>query len=142
MELKKILTISGKNGLFQVVVQGKDHIIVESINDKSRFPVFPSHKVSSLEEISIFTENEDVPLKDVLEKIFVFENGGKSIDSKSENNVLKQYMEKILPDYDKNRVYVSDMKKLFSWYNTLLDHGLLIFEKEEEIKEETPTVEE
>lgn len=142
MELKKILTISGKNGLFQVVVQGKDHIIVESINDKSRFPVFPSHKVSSLEEISIFTETEDVPLKDVLEKIFVFENGGKSIDSKSENNVLKQYMEKILPDYDKSRVYVSDMKKLFSWYNTLLDHDLLSFEKEGEIKEESPTVEE
>jgi len=130
MELKKILTISGKNGLFQIVVQGKDRIIVGSLNDKSRFPVFPSHKVSSLEEISIFTETEEIPLKEVLEKIFITENGNKCIDPKSENNALKVYMEKILPNYDKNRVYVSDMKKLFTWYNTLLENQMLTFEEE------------
>lgn len=139
MELKKILTISGKNGLFQIIVQGKDRIIVESLNDKSRLPVFPSHKVSSLEEISIFTETEEIPLKEVFKKIFIIENGNKCIDPKSENNALKLYMEKILPNYDKNRVYVSDMKKLFTWYNTLLENQMLTIE--EEVNKETQSSE-
>ncbi|MBP7101857.1 MAG: DUF5606 domain-containing protein [Bacteroidales bacterium] len=139
MELKKILTISGKNGLFQIVVQGKDRIIVESLNDKSRFPVFPSHKVSSLEEICIFTETEEIPLKEVLKNIFIIENGNKCIDPKSENNALKLYMEKILPSYDKNRVYVSDMKKLFTWYNTLHENHMLSFE--EEVNKESQSAE-
>ena len=142
MDLKKVLTISGKPGLFQLIAQSKERIIVESLIDKSRIPVYPTNKVSSLEDISIFTNSEEVPLKDVLRKIFTIENGGKAIDPKSDNATLKKYMSSILPDYDQSKVYVSDMKKLFSWYNTLLDHGLLIFEKEEEIKEETPTVEE
>lgn len=141
MDLKKILTISGKNGLFLLIVQGKDHIIVESLSDKSRIPVFSSHKISSLEDICIFTKTEDMPLKDVLKKIYDMENGGKTIDHKSDTTALKTYMEKVLPDYDKNKVYVSDMKKLFSWYNSLLDNNLLSFEEEKtEQKEETETL--
>lgn len=134
MDLKKILTISGKPGLFQLIAQSKDRIIVESLIDKSRIPVFPTNKVSSLEDISIFTTSEEVPLKDVLRKIFTIENRGKAIDPKSDNTTLKKYMEKILPDYDQSKVYVSDMKKLFSWYNSLLENNLLSFpevEKEE-----------
>ena len=138
MDLKKILTISGKSGLFQIVVQGKDRLIVESLLDKSRIPIFTSHKISTLEDICIFTQSEEKPLKEVLKKIFEMENGNPCLDSKSDNNSLKAYMEKILPDYDKEKVYVSDMKKLFSWYNSLLENNLLSFE--EESTEEAATV--
>lgn len=137
MDLKKILTISGKPGLFQLMAQSKERIIVESLIDKSRLPVFPNNKVSSLEDISIFTTSEEVPLKDVLKKIYTVENGGKAIDPKSDNSTLKKYMEKILPDYDQNKVYVSDMKKLFSWYNSLLENNLLSFPEKEKEEEKT-----
>ncbi|HPX59640.1 MAG TPA: DUF5606 domain-containing protein [Bacteroidales bacterium] len=138
MDLKKILIVSGKSGLFYIVNQGKDRIIVESIQDKSRHPIFPSNKVISLEDISIFTNAEEVPLKKVFLKIFELENGQKCIDNKSDSNALKTYMEKVLPEYDRERVYVSDMKKLFSWYNLLIEHNMLNFDdikKEEEEKE-------
>ena len=137
MDLKKILTISGKPGLFQLIAQSKERIIVESLIDKSRIPVYPTNKVSSLEDISIFTNSEEVPLKDVLRKIFTIENGGKAIDPKSDNAALKKYMSSILPDYDQTKVYVSDMKKLFSWYNSLIENNLLSFPEEE--KEEAKT---
>jgi hypothetical protein len=141
MDLTKILSISGKSGLFLVVAQTKTGAIVEAFSDKRRFPVFASEKMSSLEEISIFTTDEDIPLKDVFKKIFEKENGGAVQIDKDNNAVLKAYMEEILPEFDKERVYVSDMKKLFTWYNLLQEKEMLDFTEETENtdQEETPS---
>lgn len=136
MDLSKIMSVSGKSGLFLSIGQTKNGLIVESLIDKKRFPVYVSDKVSTLEDISVFTSDKDLPLKDVLKKIFDKENGGQCIDAKADDAKLKAYFTEILPDYDKERVYVSDMRKLFSWYNLLQSLDMLKFEEEK--KEEVP----
>ncbi|MFA4852200.1 MAG: DUF5606 domain-containing protein, partial [Bacteroidales bacterium] len=125
MDLKDIMSISGKGGLFRSIAQTKNGLIVESLVDKKRFPVYASDKVSSLEDVSIFTKDKDIPLKDVMDLIFKKESGGHCIDPKSDDAKLKKYFEEILPDYDKERVYMSDIRKLFLWYNLLQSLGLL-----------------
>ncbi len=127
MDLSKILSISGKPGLFKVISQTKSGALVESFIDKKRMPVFTTDKMSLLSEISIFTNTEDIPLKEVFKTIYLKENGGKCIDPKSNNDNLKKYMEEILPNYDKERVYISDMKKMFNWYNMLIEENYLDF---------------
>jgi hypothetical protein len=132
MDLKEILAISGYSGLFKFVSQGRNGIVVEAFADKKRTFVPATTKVSSLEDIAIFTNDKEVPLKDVFKIMFDKENGAKAIDAKASSpEELKQYMEKILPDYDREKVYVSDIKKLITWYNILHDHELLKFEEEE-----------
>ncbi len=133
--LKGILAISGHSGLFKMISSTKTAIIVESIADKKRMPAYSTSKINALEDIAIFTEQGDMPLKEVFEKIKEKENGGKAINHKASSNELKAYMSEVLPDYDENRVYVSDMKKIFQWYNLLQEQGLLE-ETEEETKEE------
>ena len=130
MKLNEILTIVGKSGLHQLVSRSKSGIIVESLIDHKRYPIFGNDRVSTLEEITMFGITEDLPLKSILKNIFDLENGGKAINPKSSNDDLKKYMLKVFPDYDKDRVYVSDMKKLFSWYNQLLEHNILNFDEE------------
>jgi hypothetical protein len=145
MDLKDILSISGKSGLFKNVAQIKNGAIVESLIDKKRFPVYMSDKVSSLEDISIFTSDKDVLLKDVMDIIYKKESGGPCIEPKSDDAKLKKYFEEILPNYDRERVYASDIRKLFTWYNALHAAGLLKLEeaKTEEVRaEETPVKEE
>jgi len=132
MKLKEILSISGRGGLFKFVSQGRNGIIVESFEDGKRMAVPSSAKVSTLEDIAIFTKTEEVPLADVLKKIFEKENGKQTIDFKSSPDELKAFMETILPDYDHERVYVSDMKKLVMWYNILISHDLLKPDEEQE----------
>jgi len=133
MDLKKILSVSGKSGLFEVVGQLKNGAIVESLIDKKRFPLFASEKMSSLEDISVFCENEDMPLLEVLKKIFEKENAGQtSVKTNAHNDDLKKYFESVLPEYDKERVYVSDIKKILNWYNLLLENELLVFEDEKQ----------
>lgn len=134
MDLSKILSISGKPGLYLLVSQTKTGALVESLLDGKRQPAFSNERISSLEDISIFTLEEDIPLKKVFKLIYSKENGGECISHKSDNNKIVQYMEEILPDFDRDRVYVSDMKKLFSWYNILNAKGLITIE---EVKEET-----
>jgi Ribonuclease G/E len=141
MKLSEILSISGKSGLFILVSRSKTGVIVESIADKKRFPAFATDRISSLEEISMFTYKKDVPLKDVFKSIYEKENGGPAIDSKSDVKLIKQYMEEILPEFDRDRVYVSDMKKLFSWYNLLIQNDMLDLTEDEETAE-TPVSEE
>jgi len=137
MDLSKILAITGKPGLYLVISQTKSGALVESIIDKKRIPVFATEKLSSLNDISIFTTDEDLPLKAVLKAIYEKENGEKCIDHKSDNNALKKYMEEVVPNFDKDRVYVSDIKKLFSWYNLLQQENLLDFSEETENNEKT-----
>ena len=138
MNLKEILAVPGKKGVYKMVSHGKKAIIAESLLDGSRMPVFTSNRTTPLEDIRIFTENEDMPLKDVFKRIFEAENGGKSIDVyASKPSEIEEYMAKVLPEYDKDRVHISDMKKLFFWYNQLIEHNILSFEEEvtEEAKE-------
>ena len=131
MVLKDILAISGEPGLFKFVAQGKNAIIVENLETGKRSSAFSSAKVSSLEDISVFTENEDLPLGKVFDKIFEKESGGPAIDSKTEAEKLKKYFEEIIPDYSKEKVYVSDIKKIILWYNLLHKKEMLIKEEPE-----------
>ena len=123
--MKEILAISGKPGLYRMVSQAKQSVIVESIVDGKRVPAFSFNKVISLEDIAIYTETEDIPLTVVLKSIREKEDGGQTISPKSSGAELKSYFEEILPDYDKDRVYVSDIKKVLNWYNLLQDKSLL-----------------
>jgi hypothetical protein len=144
MVLKDILAISGEPGLFKFIAQGKNAIIVEHLETGKRSSAFSSAKVSSLEDISVFTENEDLPLGKVFDKIFEKEAGGTAIDSKSDPEKLKKYFEELIPDYSKEKVYVSDIKKIILWYNLLHKKGMLIkedLEKPEEPEKKEPSSE-
>jgi len=135
MNLERILAISGKPGLYSLIAQSKGGVIVESITDKKRFPVSQANNVSSLKDIAIYTYGEEVPLADVFKKIYEKEDGGAAIDHKASANELRSYMEEVLPDYDQERVYNSDLKKLFSWYNLLLKEDMISLEEENEEEE-------
>jgi hypothetical protein len=136
MDLTEILAISGKPGLYKMISHTKNGMLVESFNDQKRFPVFAHEKISSLEEISIFSETEDMPLKEVFKKIFDLLEGGKALSHKSSADELKDFFDDAVPDYDKERVYVSDIKKVIQWYNILHELELLEFSEEEEQEEE------
>lgn len=135
MILKDILSISGEPGLFRFIAQGKNAIIIEHLETKKRSSAYGSAKVSSLEDIAIFTEKEDLPLGKVFDLIFEKENGGSTIDSKADAGKLKSWFEEILPEYSKDKVYVSDIKKVAQWYNILHNLDLLVKEAKEETTE-------
>jgi len=133
--LKEILSITGKPGLFKLVSQGKNMLIVESLADGKRIPAYARDKAVSLGDIAMFTETEEVPLAEVFEKIKAKENGAAvSIDSKANNDVLRNYMAEILPDFDRDRVYPSDIRKMIQWYNLLVSKDITDFVSEEEIE--------
>jgi hypothetical protein len=145
-EFKEILAISGYSGLFKYISQGRNGIIVEGIEDKKRMNAYAHYKVSSLDDIAIFTDSEEVPLKKVFKIINDTLNGGQALDPKSDKSDLIDFFKKIVPNYNKEKVYVSDIKKVISWYNILQRNGMNNFEdepieeapKEENKKEETP----
>jgi hypothetical protein len=134
--LKGILAISGQSGLFKVLSEGKNSVIVESLLTGKRSTVYTDAKMSALEDIAIYTSQEDLPLRKVFKKIADKENGGKAIDAKNSPEELKKYFAEVLPDYDKEKVYFSDIKKVISWYNLLQDKGMLDLEDEQEEKKE------
>lgn len=133
MNLKGILAIAEKPGLYKLVSQGKNNIIVEGLEDKKRMPVYGAHQISALEEISIYTYDEDFPLKDVFENIYKLTEKKEAITHKSSKNELIDFFAKVLPNYDEDRVYISDIKKVIQWYNVLFRNGM--FEIEEEVPE-------
>jgi hypothetical protein len=133
--LKEILSISGKPGLFKLVSSSNSSLIVESLIDGKRFPTYASAQVIALDDIAIYTEDEDRPLRDIFKTIAEKTNGEKAISHKESANAIKAFMLEVIPDYDQSRVYVSDMKKLFQWYNLLHDKGMLKFDEEEKIDE-------
>ena len=136
MNLKGIIAISGMAGLYKVAGQMKNGIIVESIQDGKKFPAYASHKVSALDDISIYGVSEDIPLGDVFAMIYKIEDGKESISHKSSAEELKAKLSEAFPEYDEDRVYSSDIKKLFQWYNLLVSKGeLKIEESKEEIAE-------
>jgi hypothetical protein len=135
MDLAGILSVSGYGGLFKLIKQSKSGFIVESLVDKKRMQAFATSKISTLEEIAIYTETSEVHLKDVLRSIYKIEEGKQvNLNHKSPSEDFKTYFSKILPNYDKERVYVSDMKKVLLWYNLLVEQGLV--DLEEDKKEE------
>ncbi len=144
MNLKEIIAVSGYSGLFKLIAKGKTNIIVESLVDGKRMPVFANDKANALADIAVFTTNEDMPLAEVFKKIFIFQDKKEiTIDFKKNQKEMVELFEQILPEYDKERVYPSDIKKIFSWYNLLLKHNLIDLEEEnkEEVKKKDQTVE-
>jgi hypothetical protein len=136
MNLKDILSISGYSGLYKYISQGRQGIIVESFEDKKRTCIYTTHKVTTLEDIAIYTSDKEVPLADIFKKIFEKENGGEAINHKASDEELKKYLAEILPDYDRERVYVSDIRKVVTWYNILHKNDLMKFDDEEEKEKE------
>ena len=135
MDLTTILTVAGKPGLFKVHSQTKSGLIAESLVDGKKVPVFANDRVSSLADISIFTTGEDMPLIEVLKTLFQKLNGEKAIDPKSDKYALFAFMDEHLPEWDEERVYPSDLKKLLTWYNILIDHKLIDLKEEDESEE-------
>ncbi len=121
MKIEKIIAITGKPGLYEIKSQTKGGVIVESLLDNKRFPVNSIHNISALSDIAIYTHEEEIPLKNVLFNIFKKENGAKSIDHRSKKEELLSYFSEVLPNYDDERVYPSNIKKVLQWYNALVD---------------------
>ena len=119
MELKDIISISGKSGLYSIIGKSKNNVIVESLSEKKRFPIFNTNKISALSDISIYTYDEELLLSDIYRKIYEQNNGDKTISHKESPDKLKEKFEELVPNYDKEQVYNSDIKKLFQWYNIL-----------------------
>lgn len=134
--LQTILSVSGKPGLYRLLSQGKNTLIVESLQTKQRLPILPKDKVVSLGDISMFTIEEDVPLSEVLTRVQEHQAGVPLADELlKDGDALRETFGEILPSYDRDRVYTSDIKKLFSWYNILLAAGITSYSDEEEATE-------
>ncbi|MDG1039535.1 MAG: DUF5606 domain-containing protein [Polaribacter sp.] len=123
MEFNKIIAITGKPGLFNVVSQTKTGIIVEALSDKKRTAILSTQNVSLLENIAIFTYDEEVPLLTVFKSIFEKEDGKETISHKENGAKLTSFFSEILPDFDQERVYTSNIKKIVQWYNLLIASG-------------------
>lgn len=128
MELKDILAISGMPGLYKYVARSQRGVIVESLADGKRLNAAMASKMSALTEISMFTEEEDISLAEVLTNIYNYTEGKPAISHKASGDEIKAYMAEVLPTYDRERVHLSDMKKLFQWYNILVEAGMTKFE--------------
>lgn len=135
---ERILTVSGKPGLYYLVSQGRNMFIVETVDAaKKRMPVYNHDKVVMLDDIAIYTDTEEVPLRDVMAKIYEKEGGLLPFDMKMATpEEIVEYFESVMPDYDKERVYLTHIKKLFSWYNLLVEYGVVDFKSDEETVEE------
>lgn len=131
MIVEGIISVAGKPGLYKVVGQTKNGVIVEGLADNKRLAMNSSSKMSALQDIAIYTYTEEIPLVDVLDMIRLKEAGKPTIGHKSSSNVLLSYFREILKDFDEDRVYPSDIKKVISWYNTLQKAGLAIETVEE-----------
>ena len=142
--LKKILSVSGKPGLYKLVSQGKSMLIVEALTDGRRLPVYAREKIISLGDIAIYTDGDEVPLYEVLNSVKTKEEGKavSSIDAaRATPDELRAYMAEVLPNFDRDRVYPTDIKRLLSWYNLLIGAGITDFDPQEAAEEadvETP----
>ena len=142
--LKKILSVSGKPGLYKLVSQGKSMLIVEALTDGRRLPVYAREKIISLGDIAIYTDGDEVPLYEVLNSVKAKEEGkaASSIDAvRATPDELRAYMAEVLPNFDRDRVYPTDIKRLLSWYNLLISAGITDFDPQEAAEEadvETP----
>lgn len=137
--LKKILSVSGKPGLYKLVSQGKSMLIVEALTDGRRMPVYAREKIISLGDIAIYTDGDELPLYEVLNSVKAKEEGKavSSIDAaRATPDELRAYMAEVLPNFDRERVYPTDIKRLLSWYNLLIGAGITDFDPQESAEEE------
>ena len=125
MNLAGIIAISGKPGLYKVVKQGKNNLFVQSLDSDKITPAYSSDKISALEDISVYTYEEDVPLIELIEKIAAKANYQLTLSHKEDKKKLESFFEEIVPNYDKERVYFSDIKKIIQWYNQLQTVGIV-----------------
>lgn len=130
MALSGIISVSGISGLHKVLSQTKNGLIVESLVDGKRRPIYSTQKVSTLEDISVYTTEDDVPLADVFKLIYDKEGGKKAPDHKSKIEDLRKYLTSVLKNIDHDKVYNSDVAKMFQWYNSLIEKKMLKFEEE------------
>ncbi len=139
---ERIMTISGKSGLYRLLSSGRNMFVVEAVDaTRKRMPVYNSDKVVMLDDIAIYTDTDEIPLRKVFMLIYEKENGVLPFDIKMATpEELVEYFESILPDYDRERVYLTHIKKLYSWYNILVAGGVTDF-TEEEAEAETETAE-
>ena len=131
MELDKVLSISGKPGLYELKAQTRGGFVAESMLAGKKISVNIRHNVSLLSEIAVYTYTEEVPLRDIFQKIYEKENGGEALSHKESKEKLEAYFAEVLPEYDVDRVYISDIKKILQWYNLLVSKGVTSFEKPE-----------
>lgn len=139
MEFSKIIAVSGKPGLYSAISQTKTGFIVESLIDKKRFPIASTNNVSLLENIAIYTYEEEIPLLVVFKSIYEKQEGKEAISHKESGKKLAAFFAEVLPDYDEERVYTSNIKKVIQWYNILVSAGL-DFSKIEAAQENTEEV--
>ncbi|MEE9364678.1 MAG: DUF5606 domain-containing protein [Cellulophaga sp.] len=143
MSLDKILSIGGKPGLYQMLTQTRAGFVAQSLLDGKKITVSFSNNVSILSEIAVYTLEEELPLHEVFSKIKDKENGEKTaIGHKESKDKLEEYFFEVLPNYDEDRVYASDIKKIIQWYNILQEKGIMDFSKPKEEEKETTTIEE
>ena len=128
MDLKEYISIAGMPGLYKLISQGKSVLIVENLETGQRMPSHSANRISSLEEIALFTKGEDKPLKDIFLDIYKKEEGKPTLDpKKAGSDELRDYFATIVPEYDRLKVYVSDIKKVLTWYNILVSSGKVEF---------------
>jgi hypothetical protein len=125
MDISGIISISGKPGLYKVLARSKGGLLIESLLDGKKMPAHATNKISALEDISMYTYEEEIPLKEIFKLVFEKQGGKETVSPKSSNKELEEYFTTILPDYDKERVYASDIKKMLTWYKVLLKNGNL-----------------
>ena len=138
MEFNKVIAVTGKPGLFEIISQTKGGLIAESLTDKKRTPINAMHNVSVLNDIAIYTYEEEVPLRDVLKTIGAKENNKEALSHKESNDKLLSFFREVLPDFDEERVYTSNIKKVVQWYNILANASFdfsSIEDESEEIEE-------
>ena len=125
MNLEGIINVAGKPGLYKVVSQGNNTVIAESLADGKRTPLFSHNQSNMLEEIGIYTYDDTKPISEIVDAIAIKENEGQALSHKSSTNQLTDYFREILADYDEERVYISDIKKVIQWYNAMQKYGLI-----------------
>jgi len=136
MSLEKIVSITGKPGLYKIISQTRSGFLAQSLLDDKKINISARHNVSLLSEIAIYTLTEEVPLREVFSKISQKENGKETISHKSTNDELEEFFFNILPDYDEDRVYPGDIKKVVQWYNLLTKNRITDFSKKPSQEEE------
>ena len=125
MNLEGIINVAGKPGLYKVVSQGNNTVIAESLADGKKTPLFSHNQSNMLEEIGIYTYDDTKPISEIFDAIAIKENEGQALSHKSSTNQLTDYFREILADYDEERVYISDIKKVIQWYNAMQKYGLI-----------------
>ena len=137
MELKDFISVAGKSGLHTIVGKSKNNVIVESLKDKKRFPIFNTNKISALSDISIYTYDEEILLSEVFDRIQKKYQKDAAISHLEKGDELRKVFEELIPNYDQEQVYNSDIKKGFQWYNILHETNNLIQEESNEEKKES-----